>query len=173
MGFLGVWAVGSRAAQAFMTAPQAARNIYEQQYQMGLFVRDNFPGALVTVSDVGAVNFLADVRCLDIDGLASKEAFDLKLKGALTRDTITTLSQDSALAILYERVFAAGRLPSAWRKAGSWRISNNVICGDDTVYFYSTGRGDEATLIAKLREFGARLPSDIAQDILDAPHAAP
>jgi hypothetical protein len=167
--FLTVWALGSRAVRATAIAPQAARNIYSQQYQMGLFLREHFQGAKVTVSDVGAINFLADVRCVDVDGLASKETFDLKLAGALTRDTIASISRGSAVAILYERVFAERGLPPGWMNVGSWTIPDNVICGDDTVYFYSPEGYDPDDLAKKLWSFGSRLPSDVGQMIPGPP----
>ena len=133
------------------------------------FTKKHFPGDKVIVSDVGAINFLADVRCLDVDGLASKETFDLKLTGGLTRDAIASLSRGASVAILYGRVFTAGRIPSGWRNVGSWKIPDNVICGDDTVFFYSIEGTDQEDLTAKLRQFGTGMPSDIQQAIVDAP----
>ncbi len=53
--------------------PQCTTNIYEQQYQMGLFVRRYYQNSTVALNDIGAVNFLADIHCLDLLGLANAE----------------------------------------------------------------------------------------------------
>ena len=60
--------------------PQCTTNIYEQQYQMGLFVRRYYQGSTVALNDIGAVNFLADIHCLDIWGLANAEVAAAKQK---------------------------------------------------------------------------------------------
>ena len=39
--------------------PQCTTNIYEQQYQMGLFVRRYYQNSTVALNDIGAVNFLS------------------------------------------------------------------------------------------------------------------
>jgi hypothetical protein len=43
-------------ASARMT-PKAAQNIYEQQYQMGLFLRRYYEGKTIAVNDIGAVSY--------------------------------------------------------------------------------------------------------------------
>jgi hypothetical protein len=59
-----------RGAQALAETPAAVKNIYEQQYQMGLFLRGLPPGSAVMANDIGAISYLADVRIVDLFGLA-------------------------------------------------------------------------------------------------------
>jgi len=166
--FLSGYALMSRVAVAALTVPQAARNTYEQHYQMGLFLKQYFPGAKVTANDIGAINFLADIRCLDMNGLANRDTFDLKTAGLLTREAMTALTRGSAVAILYERIFGPDWVPPGWSKVGSWKIPNNAIAEDPTVYFYSTEGNNPQDLAAKLLQFGSHMPSDIEQVILDS-----
>src|SRR5260221_13779823 len=46
-----------RALDSLVRAYRATTNIYEQQYQMGTFLRDAYPGASVALVDIGAANF--------------------------------------------------------------------------------------------------------------------
>jgi len=166
--FLSGYALMSRVAVAALTVPQAARNTYEQHYQMGLFLKQYFPGAKVTANDIGAINFLADIRCLDMNGLANRDTLALKTAGHLTREAMTALTRGSAVAILYERIFGPDWVPPGWSKVGSWKIPNNAIAEDPTVYFYSTEGNNPQDLAAKLLQFGSHMPSDIEQVILDS-----
>ena len=67
-----------RAGAALAYLPQASKNIYEQQYQMGLFIKRYYQGSAVALNDIGAVNFLADVHCLDLWGLGNYEVTQLR-----------------------------------------------------------------------------------------------
>ncbi|HEY6952738.1 MAG TPA: hypothetical protein VI758_10045, partial [Bacteroidota bacterium] len=49
----------TRSFLAFPLIPAASRNIYEQQYQMGLFLKRYYQGKAVAANDIGAITFLA------------------------------------------------------------------------------------------------------------------
>ncbi|HXU11208.1 MAG TPA: hypothetical protein VN898_04520, partial [Candidatus Binatia bacterium] len=165
LAFLAACALAGRAADATLKAPRAMRNIYEQQYQMGLFLREYYPGARVVAHDVGAINYLADLECLDVVGLASREVFDLKLQGAFDTEAIARLSSGFDLAVLYDgHLGRRGGIPAGWVKVGSWTIPDNVICSEDTVSFYATEASRAGELASRLRLFGARLPADVRQE---------
>ena len=51
--------------------PISCHNIYEQQYQMGLFLRRFYEGKGVAANDVGAIDYLADIHLYDTFGLAN------------------------------------------------------------------------------------------------------
>src|SRR5262249_62094893 len=55
----------TRGVSAAVETPAACPNIYEQQYQMGLFLRGLPAGSTVMANDIGAVAWLADVRLVD------------------------------------------------------------------------------------------------------------
>jgi len=151
-----------RAARAFQLIPRASANIYEQQYQMGLFLRQHYAGRAVALHDIGAATFLGDIQCVDLVGLANREVFRLKSSGWFTDRDIhdITLQRDVRVAILYDLVFR-GRIPPHWVKVGSWTIPDNVVVGSDTVTFYAV-RPEEAPRLAQaLQEFAGRLPPTV------------
>ena len=53
--------------------PRASTNIYEQQYQMGQFLKVYYNSEGVALNDIGASNYFADINCLDLWGLANLE----------------------------------------------------------------------------------------------------
>jgi len=158
-----------RAFGSLVITPQATRNIYEQQYQMGAFLRQYYPGRTVALNDIGTVGYLADVRIVDLWGLGSLEPARLKLRKEYGTRAIYDLTreQDVTIAIVYDdwfRINGINGLPGEWIKTGQWSIPNNVACGSDTVSLYGVASraGDELAL--NLRRFGGELPVDVAQD---------
>ena len=164
LAMLTMLAFGHRAVATVVLAPQAMRNVYEQQFQMGLFLGKHYPGARVLAHDIGAISYLADVRITDIVGLGTREVFDMKLAGALDEGAIAAFGRAADIAVIYPgHVGSHGRVPAEWVKVGAWTIRNNVICAEPTVDFYATDAGRASELARRLREFGAELPADIAQ----------
>ena len=147
--------------------PQCTTNIFEQQYQMGSFVRQYYQGSTVALNDVGAVNFLADIHCLDLWGLANRDITSLKRRHNYHTKDIDALSKQAGarIAILYENWYGGevGGLPPEWVRVGQWTIRNNVTVGGDTVTFYALDPSEAPHLIQCLREFSGRLPRDIIQ----------
>jgi hypothetical protein len=156
----------SRGKSALKQVVQATTNIFEQQYQMALFFRDYYPRSAIAINDIGAVNFFADIRCLDLRGLGSRAVAEAALHNAYTTDEIRrlTIKYRVEVAILYDSWFAPiGGLPQHWAKVAQWTIPNNVIAGSDTVSIYAVNVEHAGILIQRLREFAPRLPRDIRQ----------
>jgi hypothetical protein len=147
--------------------PQCTTNIFEQQYQMGSFVRQYYQGSTVALNDVGAVNFLADIQCLDLWGLANRDVTRLKReRNYHTRDIAGLCKEAGArIAMVYDYWYggAVGGLPAEWVRVGQWTIRNNVIVGGDTVSFYALDPSEVSHLTQCLQEFGQRLPRDVIQ----------
>jgi hypothetical protein len=147
--------------------PQCTTNIFEQQYQMGAFVRQYYQGSTVALNDVGAVNFLADIHCLDLWGLADRAVTSAKRTHNFhTRDVASLSRQAGArIAILYDHWFGGeiGGLPAEWARVGQWTIQDNVITAGDTVSFYAVDPAEVSHLSQCLREFSVRLPRDVIQ----------
>ncbi|MBN2686323.1 MAG: hypothetical protein JXR40_13665 [Pontiellaceae bacterium] len=167
-GFVIVLCIGplaQRAVIAHCNTPQATHNIYQQQYQSGLFLRKYYNTAAIAANDIGAINFLASPHCLDLWGLGSRETMLLHMKGALTTQSIRKISQqrDVRIAIVYEAWFHdKAALPEEWIKAGTFTIKNNVICGDESVAFFAVDPAEEEQLRKNLREFSKELPKDVS-----------
>lgn len=146
--------------------PKSSKNIYEQQYQMGLFLKQYYNGECIAANDIGAINFLADIKCIDLWGLGTMEIANAKIKG--TYDTYTimeiTSQNNCQIAIIYDWAFMSFKgWPPDWVKVGEWTITENVICAGDTVSFYAVNPSEVNNLIANLKEFSSRLPDDIIE----------
>lgn len=178
-GFLFVLrAFGANYAYAALT-PRAAANVFEQQYQMGLFVREFYQGGTVVLNDIGAVNYLADIRCVDLVGLGSDDIMRVGARHAhtvenrfvmarLTLDEIREFSRDADLAILYDNWFPDA-LPAGWIKVGEWEIAGNVACNAPVVSFFAVSGAKADRLLDHLESFSGRLPGTVAQRYLVRP----
>jgi hypothetical protein len=146
--------------------PQATTNIYQQQYQMARFLRDYYQGSAIAANDIGAINYLAELECLDLWGLATTEVARAKRAGRYNTQRIRELAEakHARIAIVYDSwLDEYGGAPPEWVPVGRWRIPNNVVCRDDTVTFYAVQPSETEYLIESLREFGPRLPAGVGQ----------
>ena len=157
-----------RGWRSLMAIPRATRNIYEQQYQMGLFLKRFYQGQAVVVNDIGAVNYLANIRTLDLWGLGSLET--AAVAGHFHDDTerIRALAAERKVTIAivydteYQRWFTGSRrIPSQWIRVGQWKIYDDVVRGDDAVSFYAADLSGASALVKNLRAFSNRLPKEV------------
>jgi hypothetical protein len=168
--FLPILVLGSRGYNSLRHIPRASHNIYEQQYQMGLFLREYYHGAPVAANDIGWVSYLAEPRLEDLWGLGSLDVARLRAQGELTPRQIDQMSKSrgTKLAILYEPFFLDGRvgtggLPAEWIRVGRWRLFDKYVCSEDTLSIYAVDPSEQGALIAHLRQFASRLPPEIEQ----------
>jgi len=142
--------------------PQATTNIYEQQYQMGLFLKQFYEGTPVALNDIGAASFLGEIECIDLFGLANMDVARMRLRGLYESEDIQQVVQAAGvpIAILYESRFGDA-IPSTWRRAGTWTIRNNIVGGGDTVTFYATTPDAFGSLRTHLVQFSRQLPPTV------------
>ena len=162
--FICILPLAERGIRMSVKVPQATFNVYSQQYQMALFLDKYYKGGHVIVNDIGAVNFLADIKCLDILGLCNKEIGDLTLGKRYTKGNIVkwAYKNNASIAIIYDDLLRPiGGVPHKWIKVGEWTILNNVICAFNTVSFYAINIKDVPALIRNIRNFSSRLPKGI------------
>jgi hypothetical protein len=152
-----------RVTSDINTIPQACKNIFEQQQQMGEFVHRYYSGQGVALNDIGAVDYLADIHLTDLAGLGSIDVARARLQSNFNTDTIRSLTKGTKLVIVYESWFQAVPFPSEWTKIGQWQIQGNVICGCDTVSIYVTDARDASAGLYNLHQFGTTMPTDIIQ----------
>jgi hypothetical protein len=155
-----------RGINALRITVRATTNIYEQQYQMGMFLREFYDGASIAANDIGAINYLADIQCTDLFGLANMEVAELKRRNAYTTQNIFDLTKKRKVkaAIIYDRWLSGfGGVPPQWVKIGTWTISNNVVCGEATVAFYAVDPGEEKSLTEAIKSFSSHLPPQVVQ----------
>lgn len=144
----------------------AMKNIYEQQYQMSKFADKFYKGKGIALNDVGAVNYFADIRCLDLIGLASNEIAGQRIEKTLDSGKVKQIakSKDIKIAIVYDKWIPEEiTIPSEWIKAGIWKIQDNYICGDDEVSIYAVDKSEKENLINNLKLFSNELPPTVIQ----------
>jgi hypothetical protein len=156
-----------RAGAALVFFPKASKNIYEQQYQMGLFIKRYYQGSTIALNDIGAVNFLADVHCLDLWGLGTYEVTKLKYQHEYHTRDILRLSREAGVkvAMVYDAWYAGeiGGLPREWVWVGQWALPDNVVAGGDKVSIYAVEESETASLMQKLQDFSSMLPKEVKQ----------
>jgi hypothetical protein len=158
--------LAGRCVVSLRRTPWATTNIYQQQYQMALFLRAYYNGSAIAANDIGAINYFADIECLDLWGLATTEVARAKREGKYDTRLIHALGQQSRakIAIVYDSLLDQyGGAPLEWMPVGRWRIQDNIVCLDDTVSFYAVDQAETEHLIQSLRAFAPHLPKDVAQ----------
>lgn len=156
-----------RSVTAVRLTPAAVSNIFEQQYQAGLFLDQFYRGRRVAVNDVGAMSYLADVKLLDVWGLASHDTASLKRSGAFTSAALEQLAKRDAaeIAIIYPTWLGDyGGVPASWQKVGEWRVTNNVVLGENGISFYAVTAEARDELVDNLANYSARLPAAVVQE---------
>jgi hypothetical protein len=150
-----------RAVCSLRNTPRACANIHDQQVQMARFLHDYYTGATVAANDVGAINFLADIDCVDLYGLADVEVARAKLAHLYDSQEIDRVarSRGATIAIIYKRWFEKyGGVPDSWIEVASFSIPDNMVCGDSTVTLYAVDVNAAEDLRTRFAEFKPSLP---------------
>lgn len=166
--FLLIIPLSARGYHSFNDIPAATHNIYSQQYQMGLFIQKYYQGDAVSLNDVGAVNYLADIKSVDLLGLSGLNVSKAILKHNYTIEDVDHITRQNhvKVVIVYEdlyKYYLTGGLPSHWVKVGQWKIPNRITSFMDTVSFYVIDPNYEEDLTKNLRAFSSQLPPDVQQ----------
>ena len=166
--FILVVPLSARGYDSFNEVPTATHNVYDQQYQMGLFIHKYYQGDAVSLNDVGAVNYIANIKSVDLLGLSSLNVSKAILKNNYTIEYLDNITRQNhvKVVIVYEYLYKnylTGGLPSNWIKVGQWKIPNRITCFMDTVSFYATDPQDAENLTENLRKFSSELPPDVQQ----------
>ena len=156
-----------RSGAALIFLPQASKNIYEQQFQMARFIQKYYQGSTIALNDIGAVNFLADVHCLDLWGLGNYEVTQLRRRHDYHTPDILRLSRENGVkvAMVYDTWYARdiGGLPREWVGVGEWTLPDNVVTGGETVSIYAVDESETVPLMQKLQDFSPLLPKGVKQ----------
>src|SRR5690606_27666235 len=113
-------------------------NLYQQQYQMGLFLQKYYPSETIVANDIGAINYLADVYCLDLMGLGSLEPLQARALGRWNEHFIQNWANTrrADIAIMYDSWWN-DLIPRQWILIGQWLTDQKVTVADTTVSFYA------------------------------------
>jgi hypothetical protein len=150
---------------AALITPFAARNIYEQQYQMGRFVREFYPHP-AAVNDLGLVAYKNRNFVLDLWGLGSEPVRKAKQAGQYGPAQMAALAFEHrvGLVMIYDSWFRDG-VPWSWTKVAVLHTNLVTAAGAD-VSFYRTPTADAAELAQALQAFAATLPPRDRLEIL-------
>lgn len=150
---------------AALVTPFGARNIYEQQYQMGRFPREFYPRP-VAVNDLGLVAYRNPNFVLDLWGLGSEQVRKAKLAGSYGPARMAELAAayDVGLVMIYDNWFPQG-MPSSWTKVAVLHTNLVTAAGAD-VAFYRTPSADAAEVTRALEAFAPTLPARDSLEIL-------
>ncbi|MFW9885790.1 MAG: hypothetical protein ACFFEX_15495 [Candidatus Thorarchaeota archaeon] len=153
--------LAARGALCFMWTPIASNNIYNQQYQIGLFLDRFYTGETVMMNDIGCANYLSDIVCIDKWGIGTLDIGTSLLDDSISVDTIriTAANHDVKIAIIY----LDGLVPEEWEIVGYWTIRNNVAAYNSTVAFLAVMPSERDGLIANLLQFSLVLSEDVIE----------
>ena len=159
----------ARAGEAHRRTPRATREVAMQPVQMARFLARYYDGRAVAVNDIGAISWYADVRLLDLWGLANIETAHLLMRGVLDGPAIVRMAVDRSVAIafVYDDVLGErnpdGTVtpPPGWTKVATWTLASNVVVGSSEVCAYSVAPGEEPPLREHLRAFARELPAEV------------
>ncbi|HEY3250083.1 MAG TPA: hypothetical protein VGK25_03090 [Ignavibacteria bacterium] len=156
---------------ATINIPRSSTNIYEQQYQTAQFLKRFYEGKEIAINDIGAPGYFADIKIVDLWGLADMET--AKMRRA-NNAIITSkndlrhlaLSRNIKIAIIYDAWFIIDGnnfIPEEWIKVGEWKILNNIVCSSDKVSIYAVNNSEKDNLINNLKLNSAYLPPTVIQ----------
>jgi hypothetical protein len=161
-GFGGIYLPAS-----IVDGPQSSAAIRFQQAQMGRFVRD-YVQAPVAVNDLGWVSYRNDRYVLDLWGLASREALEIRFFRpspgwagplAAAKGVGLAMIYDSWLAVDDPHLRSVSAVPPGWVRLGDLVLTvPEGYAGDAAVAFYATSEAVAADLREKLRAFAPTLP---------------
>lgn len=160
-----------RAGNALRNFVRSTYNIYEQQYQMALFMKKYNNKQTIAANDIGAMSFLTDMDIIDLWGLGNNEVTIARKGGYWNSAFLQSLltRKKASIAVVYESWFNK-ELTGNWKKIGTWEVSYSFMLGDTKVSFYVIDSKDNAT-VAKLKSdlnaFTAELPKDIKVEVMN------
>lgn len=140
----------------------ACKNIYDQQYQMAKFSKSYYSNSAIAANDIGALSYFTDAAIVDLWGLATNAVTKSKKDKYWTPQFLDSLCKSNGVevAVIYDSWFSDS-LTSRWKKAATWQIQNNVICGDDVVSFYALDSSKHLSLLRNLKEYQSQLPPSV------------
>lgn len=139
----------------------AARNIYEQQFQMRRLVAD-FYRRPVAVNDIGLVSLDDPYPVLDLWGLGSEEARVARLEGRSGVWMKTLADRHGVgLAMVYDAWFPD--VPASWTRVATLRLAaQRESAWGEVVTFYATAPDRIGAIEAALDRWGPTLPAGVA-----------
>jgi len=137
-------------------------NIYDQQYQMGLFLHQYYDRASIASCDIGAISYLTHTKNMDLEGLGTLDVAKSRKENYRTPAFLNWLARrDSVkIAVIFDAEYGY-YLYKDWKKVATWQISRNMVCYSDVVTFYALDTTEGPLLRKNLQTFQPKLPKDV------------
>jgi hypothetical protein len=145
-----------------------ANSVYRIDYHVAHFLQEFYPAATVVAHDIGQISFQADVRLLDLWGLANRESLDeLRSKGRLTPDFLDRWAQQQHARVavvrdILDSGIPAWQLPVYWVRIGEWLVPNDQFWKESVITFYAVGPDEVSSLSEAFEKFADVLPSGVS-----------
>jgi hypothetical protein len=144
--------------------PLGMSNTYRQQYQVGRFLEDAYPGHPVAVQDLGYAAFFHDGPVLDLFGLGSHDVLD-RLHDGRELDTadLRSLATDHQVEVVAVNADAFGpRVPPEWVAVEEWDLGQSRVSSlFPSVTFYAVDEAGAVVLQRRLARFHSELPPEV------------
>ena len=154
-----------RSVNSIRNFVRSTYNIYEQQYQMALFLSKYYDHQTVAANDIGAISYIGNVNIVDLWGLGSNDVTKARKGNYWNADFLQkfVLEKGAGIAVVYESWFPQ-KLVSKWQKVGTWDVSYSFMLGDTKVTFYAINPQEADKLRKNLQQYAQQLPKDIKTD---------
>jgi len=153
-----------RSLKTINKISNASSNTFSNQYLTGMFVKRYYNGESLLLNDIGGVNFLSEIKCLDILGLSSIEPAKLFLKGTMETKKIEQLSlkYKNKIAIVNDSLLSIyGGVPKNWFIVAQWKLKKSVISPLNTISFYACNKNEIFRLSKSMKEFTKHIPNTL------------
>jgi len=151
-----------RGLNSLRNSIRAIYNIYEQQYQMGQFLKTYYYSQTVAANDIGAISYYANLQTIDLWGLGNNEVMKARQHQYWNNDFLQQLTRqtNTRVAVIYDSWFDKD-LSKPWFRVASWQLPYAYSVGDAKVSFYGMTETEAATLKNNLKTFESALPGDV------------
>jgi len=153
--------LAARGVLCVSWTPITSNNIYNQQYQIALFLDRFYTGETVMMNDIGCANFVSDIVCIDKWGIGTLDIGTSWMDGSISVDTIRIAAANHGVKIAI--IYLDGLVPEEWEIVGYWTIRNNVAAYNSTVAFLAVMPSKRDGLIDNLMQFSLVLSEDVIE----------
>ncbi|MHA2379317.1 MAG: hypothetical protein ACXADO_05245 [Candidatus Thorarchaeota archaeon] len=163
LGLIGLFIapLAGRGALWIYWTPIASNNIYDQHYQMALFLDKFYTGEAVLMNDIGFANYLSDIVCIDKWGIGTLDVGQSLLNGSMSVDTLRIIAAEHGVKVAI--LHPDGLVPEEWEVVGYWTIRDNVVAYNSTVAFLVVMPSERERLIDSLVQFSSGLSEDVIE----------
>jgi len=151
-----------RGLNALRNSVRAIYNVYEQQYQMGQFLKAYYYTQTVAANDIGAISYYANLKTIDLWGLGNNEVMKARMHKYWDNDFLQKLTaqNNTRIALIYDSWFDKD-LTKPWFKVATWQLPYAYSAGDAKVSFYGMTKAEAAELKNNLKTYESNLPGDV------------